>query len=183
MKTAGRFEAALLVKNEQLIEVVAELTSHSATMKAWFALRLKTKGKSSKPPEWAFIWSLIQRHGTAWTALYKKGSFHTSQWEIQEPASKLDLWAYTLCVLYCNVQDNPNGDEERVNGIKWHEYYYESEGKYFLLFTLLKYLTPALNSGQSTSIFRPKNTKVVPYWLETCGGRIGEAAQMFMDGE
>lgn len=167
------------------MEILSEITSRSATLKAWFAFRLKTRGNmtlGAKVPQWRLVWDILQRKGAAWTAQYKRGGFQGLQWELQEPTSKIDLWAYTLCVLYCNVHDDPDLNEE-VGALEWHKYYYEAEGKYFLLYSLMKCCNLVLNPGYQNTIFRPTNARSVVYWRETCGGRIGIAAEEFMDGE
>jgi hypothetical protein len=182
-KSLGPFAAALLVKDEQLVEILSEITSRSATLKAWFAHRLKTKGTKTKSPVWGLIWNTLQSKGAAWTAQYKRGGFQGIQWEFQAPASKIDLWAYTLCVLYCNVNDNLDCNEGTADTFHWHKYYYEAEGKYFLLYSLMKCCNLVLNPGHQNTIFRPTNPRGEAYWRETCGGQIGMAAEDFMDGE
>jgi hypothetical protein len=146
------FEAAFLVKDDQLLGILSELVLESASLKAWFALHLRSvvyrsrvverpiHEELTKAPEWELVWYTIQQQEVTWAGRYKDSAVQVSEWGVHEPASKIDLWACAMFVLKQHVQNSPDDTAEGVASYTWHEYYYESEGKYFLLYNLLRFV-------------------------------------------
>lgn len=183
----GSYEAALSVSS--LERSMLSMVRKSATLKAWFAFKLKipdlreTHYLESKTPTWERVWELIQQKGAEWMALGERQGLQRNQWEIDEPASILDLFMYTLVVLYCRVEDNTNSTGEATRGFEWHDYYYEHEGKFFLLYRFLLYHTRLFLPGRANSIQPPLNPAKLPTWQQSYGCRIRQASETFMEGE
>ena len=186
--TAGPFEYVLLIENKTFKEVFAEVIIGSATLKAWFAFRLKIeapRGSHVKLSRWSTVWSAITANFDQWSMQYPVGhQFPATQWELQMPQDIPEMHAMSLFMLYRAVAPNEAGN--RLHGIspKWHPYYYEDEGKFFLLHRLLCFLNSQTSGTRSMTIFGRlrNNTGYTQEWLESAGGRIALACQKFMEG-
>lgn len=144
----GSYEAAFLVKSKEydLYEILAATVGVLATLKAWFAYKLRTRAIKDgfleqnalldlpmRMPDWQTVWNLLQEKGPVWTEQYHKRGPRANPWEVEPSLSALDLFAHVLIVLTLHIDTNMELDSEgtRCHGFKWHQYYYEDEGKYF----------------------------------------------------
>jgi len=184
-KSLGPWEASLLTHDKHLIAMLASVVHESATLKTWFAFWIKTGNfqRRGNVSLWTPVWSLIRDKGAMWVARYDSCVSRETQWEFGEPTTIVELWARTLCAIYCNVKDNPSGDEERVHGLTWHPYYYEPEGRYFLLYKLLKFVMHHLGVHKSETVFYPTDPDRVFAWPRSYAGQIRRSTDQFVLGE
>jgi hypothetical protein len=80
------FENALLVTNNTMQDLVETLVNGSATLKAWFALKLPyvgQRGESAKRsivPQWGPIWALIMKQRGTWKERYIANGHSAMRW-------------------------------------------------------------------------------------------------------
>jgi tryptophan 2,3-dioxygenase len=95
------FEAAFLT--DKLYDDFAHAVDSCATLKAWFALKLRmqeTKDELSKQGclvdiqfkshDWRRVWNMIQDKEPAWAEQYKRPGPESNLWELPKPASALE---------------------------------------------------------------------------------------------
>jgi hypothetical protein len=190
----GSYEAAFFVSDGELYEAFSATVVSCATLKAWFAYRLRARAVKDglaqqdamldfqlKLPAWHTVWSLIQEKGAVWTEQYKKHGLSVNPWELESPISALDLFARVLIVLACNITANSDPEEPPSSGFRWHQYYYEDEGRFFLLYGLMTHLNTM--NAPSLSIYEPSDANQRRWWSRFCGSRINQAAKDYMRGE
>lgn len=177
------FENAFLVTTNTLQDLVETLVNGSATLKAWFALKLRhvgVKGQSAKrfiAPQWGPIWALVKQQEAAWNIQYI-GSDHSPRlWGLHEPSSVGELYALAMFVLYHKTQFNPGEDERRLIRLKWHGYYCCDMRKFFLLYEFLVFLDFYCIGEGAIQIDRPIKNEKLPAWNNSRGGRMHSAAQ------
>lgn len=191
------YEATFLVESGKLYEVFAATAASCATLKAWFAYKIRARAIRDglakqnamldfqlKLPDWQTVWKLIQEKGAVWTEQYQKEGLNVNPWELQSscsPISALDLFAQVLIVLACNTTANSDPEETPSSGFRWHQYYYEDEGRFFLLYGFMTHLN-TMNS-QSLTIYEPSDPNSRKWWMRFCGHRINQAAKSYMKGE
>jgi len=183
------FEQALLVRHDTLQETIASVVIGSATMKAWFALmfpQMRQRDacvKTAIAPTWEAVWGLISKQKATWNDRYDTNvHHHTTHWELHEPSSVGELYALAMFVLYRKVQDNPEKDDIRVAGLKWHKYYREDEEKYHLLFLLLIFMRSFCAVVRGFQFRRPTSVVNLSSWEYSRGGRMQIAVQRFLHG-
>lgn len=194
------YEAAFLVDTDghDLYKTFAATVGSFATLKAWFAYRIRTQaikdGLSeqnalldlpTKLPDWQTVWNLIQEKGVVWTEQYRTQGPQINPWEVHPSLSALDLFAHVLIVLASHIKKNAQLESEgkMCRGFKWHQYYYEDEGKYFLLYRFMSYLNTIISPNRTMCIYRPTDADKSTLWLGTCGWKIHLAAQSYLRGE
>jgi hypothetical protein len=186
-------EHALLVTPNALSEVMFSLVNNSVTLKAWFALQLSHVKQAGQyhgrvfEPQWWRVWELIRVHKSAWIQEYDTQEQSKTQWELHQPSSVGELYALALFVLYRKVQSNPGKDDERVVGLKWHKYYHEDEGRYFLLHDLLGSLDYhctlcSTRESETQSRCRTEFEKSLA-WQKSHAKRMHSAVLQFQIGE
>lgn len=139
-----------------------------------------------KMPVWEAVWSLIQEKGAVWTEQYKKRGSEINPWELQSPwspISALDLFAHVLVVLAFSITANSDAARTPSSGLRWHQYYYEDEGKFFLLYRFMTYLNTIITSGRAMSIYEPSDSVKRRSWVGSYGYRIHQAAKGYMKGK
>jgi hypothetical protein len=182
------YEHAFLLKTDELEQILPNVINQSASLKAWVAYRLKTKGLKEKcdlearVPTWERVWDVFQEKGVVWTTQYERIVLQTTQWEFEQPNSTLDLLASALVVLYCKVQENTIAADQGVRGLKWHPYYYEEAGKFFLLYRFIRCVNSLLGPNRSTSIHPPIDVSKMAAWRHSPGYLIRQASRDFMKG-
>lgn len=196
----GSYEAAFLVKSKEydLYEILAATVGVLATLKAWFAYKLRTRAIKDgfleqnalldlpmRMPDWQTVWNLLQEKGPVWTEQYHKRGPRANPWEVEPSLSALDLFAHVLIVLTLHIDTNMELDSEgtRCHGFKWHQYYYEDEGKYFLLYNFMSHLNTISSPKGRTSIYKPTEPNKLGAWMMTDGYHIHTAAKDYMKGE
>lgn len=189
--TKGAFEQSLLVNKGKgsLDSIVTQLVQQSATLKAWFALRLKSsthqRGQGISCARWDSVWALIQESKATWIAQYHGSENRAVQWEMGRPLSLAELQARVFLVLYQKIQENREGDLESTLGFKWHPYYYEEVGIYFLLHQFLIFLRKQTGDNYTMSIFRPlgrsaQDDQRREAWEQTPGFQVCKMSEQFM---
>jgi hypothetical protein len=90
-----------------------------------------------------------------------------------------------LIVLHCHITANSELVSEGTprRGFKWHQYYYEDEGKYFLLYRFVSYVNTMISPSQNMSIHKPTDPNKLRSWVVTQGCQMHTAAQGYMKGE
>ena len=192
------YEAAFLMKHD-LYKTFAATVGSFATLKAWFAYRLRTQAIkegflkqdvllyiSTKTPGWQTVWTLLQEKGQVWTEQHKTQGSQANPWEVQPSLSALDLFAHLLVVLKLHTDSNVGLESEGTpcHQFKWHQYYYEDEGKYFLLYRFMTYLITLMISPKSTMcIYRPTDGDKYISWMGTYGWQIHLEAKSYLRGE
>lgn len=196
----GSYEAAFLVDtdNYDLYGTFAATVGVFETLKAWFAYRLRVQAIKNglveqktlldlptKLPDWQTVWNLIQAKGPVWTEQYKQRALQQNPWEVQSSLSALDLFAHVLVVLQWHITANVELVSEGTpcRGFKWHQYYYEDEGKYFLLYCFMSYLNTIMSPNRAMCIYRPTDPDKLASWMRTCGFSIHLAAQNYLKSE
>jgi hypothetical protein len=192
------YEAAFLVETDELYEAFSATVLSCATLKAWFAYRLRAQAIRDgltqqnamldlqlKLPAWQAVWSLVEEKGAVWTEQYKKRGPEINPWELQSPwspISVLDLFAHVLVVLAFSITANSDAAQTPASGLRWHQYYYEDEGKFFLLYRFMAYLNTIITSGRAMSIYEPSDLSKRRSWVGSYGYRIHKAAKSYMKG-
>ena len=193
------YEAAFLIEDDELYEAFSATVVSCATLKAWFAYRIRAQAIRDglakqdamldlqlKLPVWEAVWSLVQEKGAIWTDQYTKRGPEINPWELQSPwspISALDLFAHVLVVLAFKITANSNTAQTPPSGLRWHHYYYEDEGKYFLLYRFMTYLNIIMTPSRSMSIYEPSDPSKRRSWVGSCGYRIHKSAKNYMKGE
>ena len=176
------FENAFLVTGNTLQDLIETLVSGSATLKAWFALKLPhvgPKGESAKrsmAPQWGPIWALITKQQTIWSSQY---STNATRWELHEPSSVGELYALAMMVLYRKTEKNPYKNDAHNTKLKWHKFYNTSLRRYFLLYNFLVFLDSYCTGEGAIQFDRPTKDERLPAWNRTRGSRMNSAAQKF----
>ena len=89
--TKRGFRKSLLVRNGSLEPVIARMVQDSATLKAWFSLRLKPfehqKGQKIPSASWECVLALLHQFGSTWIEQYRGSENRADEWEIGEPQS------------------------------------------------------------------------------------------------
>jgi hypothetical protein len=182
------FENALLVTNNTMQDLIENIVNSSATLKAWFALKLPYVGQSGESvkksivPQWGPVWTLIKKQKGTWDGLYVENAQSARRWEIRKPTSVGELYAHAMFVLYRKTQNNKEHDDTRQVRLKWHKYYHSDERKFFLLYNLLVFLDSYCTGQSGTSAIkfeRPIKDEKLAAWSKTRGSRIHSAAQRF----
>jgi hypothetical protein len=190
------YEAAFLVEADELYDTFATMVASIATLKAWFAYRLRTQAIKDgfpeqdtlldlqlKLPSWPKVWELIREKGRIWSEQYQKRGPRINPWELQSPISTLELFVHVLIVLSSHISANSDPEKAASSGFKWHQYYYEDKGKYFLLYRFMSHLNIVFAPNRSISIYEPSDPDKRRSWIGSCGYRIHRAAKAFMNGE
>lgn len=193
-EVAGPYEATFLIERGDLEPNLLDMVKQSWTLKAWFAYKIRVKGLKdrcgveAKLPSWERVWILLRRKAESWASVYedrKRTGTHTTQWEIGEPKSALDLFVLTLAVLSVKIEETSQ-PIPGVPRLMWHHYYYESEGKFFALYHFMLYQHKLFGPNRSDSIYPPSGPSIGPYsygrWVQSCGYKIREAAEDFVKG-
>jgi hypothetical protein len=191
------YEAAFLVESGKLYEAFSAAIVSCATLKAWFAYKIRARAIRDglakqnamldfqlKLPEWQTVWKLIREKGAVWTVQYKEQGLNVNPWELQStcsPISALDLFTQVLIVLACNTTANSDAEETPSSGFRWHQYYYEDEGRLFLLYGFMTHLNTM--NAQSLTIYEPSDANSRSWWMRFSGYQINQAAKSYMEGE
>lgn len=194
------YEAAFLIDTDEhdLYKTFAATVGSFATLKAWFAYRLRTQAIkdgfleqdallyiSTKTPSWQTVWTLLQEKGQVWTEQHKTLGSQADPWEVQPSLSALDLFAHVLVVLKVHIDSNRGLESEGTpcHQFKWHQYYYEEEGKYFFLYHFMTYLITLTSPKSTMCIYRPTDRDKRTSWVGTCGWQIYVHARSYLKGE
>jgi hypothetical protein len=190
------YEAAFLVETDKLLETFSTTVASIATLKAWFAYRLRAHAiKDSflkqdtlldvqlKLPSWQTAWSLVRKKGEIWTKQYQTRGLTINPWELQPNISAEGLFAQVVVVLAFHITANSDTETPASGGFKWHQYYYEDNGRYFLLHRFMSYLNVVFASNRSVSFYEPSDVDKRRLWVGSCGYQIHRAAKAYMRGE
>lgn len=137
---------------------------------------------------WKAVWSHVRCNIARWRVEYRPGaSVSTAAWEIQEPDTLLDFQAKVLYVLFQGIHQNSSESRRKGAQPKWHPYYHENDGRFFLLHRLLADLNArtcgTLTGGKvAMCMIRPVGVKKQRTWLSTPGGQIHSACEKFTKG-
>lgn len=188
---AGPYEATFRVGPGDLERLLSDIVQHSWTLKAWFAYKITVKGLRDKCdveprlPTWERVSDLIRRSRSRWESMYqarKQERTLTTQWEIEEPQSTLQLFAFALTVLARNIKSRSASTAPGVRRLTWHDYYYENEGKLFVLYHFMQYQHRLFGPNRPQSIHRPNSPAKVAKWESSYGYKIHQAAESFVEG-
>lgn len=188
-KNKEHFEHAFLIEKNRLERIVTPIILDSVTLVAWFTLKLpqvrQTVSGSSNLPQWNQVWTVIEEQKAMLEEQYdsneSEGSLAT-QWELKPPVTLNELYAYAMYVLFRKASEDPGEDE----GLKWHKYYYEDEGKFYLIYQFLNFLSKYSTGLGAMQFDRPSESthqSAHARWPTTGGGKIRTAADKFFSSE
>jgi hypothetical protein len=182
-------EDAFLVQQWALPQVIGSLTIRSTTLKAWFALKLQNVGENGKilkrsiPPQWGPTWALIKKQKASWDQQYATIGSSGHPWELHEPSSVGELYAAAMFVLYKQVQNASDMDDQRVTNLKWRNYYNVDEHRFFLLYRFLAFLEWYCFGAGSVRVDPPTQDAQLLSWNNSPGGVMHAAIRQFQKGE
>jgi hypothetical protein len=183
------YGAMFLVKPSDLERCLYDIVNQSWTLKAWFSYKIHARGLKdacdleAKFPTWDRVWEYFKSQGPAWNDMYRSAGSngsHASNWELGEPKSTLDLLVSAIFILGCII--GTNSYRQTVEALRWHEYYYEMEGKVCALYRFILYQHTLFGPNRTGSIHPPSDASRIPTWQQSWGYRIREAAEDFVKG-
>jgi hypothetical protein len=189
----GPYEATFSIQPGNLMECLFNVVEQSWTLKAWFAYKIKVRGLKDtcdlepRFPTWERVWEMIQQKRSTWEERYKtrknEGTL-TTQWELCEPKSTLELLACAVVVLACHIPANFDNEQQNACPLKWYPYYYEHNGRIFTLYRFMAYQNKLFAPYRTNTIhFESDRTALgMECWLQSWGYRIHQASEDFVNG-